>query len=196
MPLCYPMDCNPPGSSVHGIPQARILEWAAVPFPRDLPIPGIKPVSCVSCSGRRVLCPLHHLGSPMVYYRLWTITPGAVQEELLFIHSVCNGLCLHIHTQPLTPSAFLSGTCETEIHRYIYTHTHLSRIEWWFWLQFNLASLPRQELVFLQPFFSTAHAHVSVCLLTQQFCFSINAVLSVCGPGLAEVVGFSMVTPL
>ena len=98
VPLCYPMDCNPPGSSVHGIPQARILEWAAVPFPRDLPIPGIKPVSCVSCSGRRVLCPLHHLGSPMVYYRLWTITPGAVQEELLFIHSVCNGLCLHIHT--------------------------------------------------------------------------------------------------
>ena len=25
-----PMDCNPPGSSVHGIPQARILEWVAI----------------------------------------------------------------------------------------------------------------------------------------------------------------------
>ena len=28
--LCDPMDCNPPGSSVHGIPQARILEWGAI----------------------------------------------------------------------------------------------------------------------------------------------------------------------
>ena len=30
--LCDPMDCSPPGSSVHGILQARILEWAAMPF--------------------------------------------------------------------------------------------------------------------------------------------------------------------
>ena len=30
--LCDPMDCSPPGSSVHGIPQARILEWVAIPF--------------------------------------------------------------------------------------------------------------------------------------------------------------------
>ena len=28
--LCDPMDCNPPGSSVHGILQARILEWVAI----------------------------------------------------------------------------------------------------------------------------------------------------------------------
>ena len=34
--LCDPMDCSPPGSSIHGIFQARILEW-------DLPDPGIKP---------------------------------------------------------------------------------------------------------------------------------------------------------
>ena len=32
--LCDPMDCNPPGSSVHGIVQARILEWVATPFSR------------------------------------------------------------------------------------------------------------------------------------------------------------------
>ena len=32
--LCSPMDCNFPGSSVHGIPQARILEWVAISFPR------------------------------------------------------------------------------------------------------------------------------------------------------------------
>jgi len=41
--LCDPMDCGPPGSSVHGILQARILEWVAILFsrgpsrPRDIP---------------------------------------------------------------------------------------------------------------------------------------------------------------
>ena len=32
--LCDPMDCNLPGSSVHGIFQARILEWVAIFFSR------------------------------------------------------------------------------------------------------------------------------------------------------------------
>ena len=32
--LCDPMDCRPPGSSVHGILQARILEWVAIPSSR------------------------------------------------------------------------------------------------------------------------------------------------------------------
>ena len=32
--LCYPMDCSPAGSSVHGIIQAKILEWVAIPFSR------------------------------------------------------------------------------------------------------------------------------------------------------------------
>ena len=33
--LCDPMDYSPPGSSVHGILQARILEWVAIPFSRE-----------------------------------------------------------------------------------------------------------------------------------------------------------------
>ena len=32
--LCNPMDCSPPDSSLHGILQARVLEWAAIPFSR------------------------------------------------------------------------------------------------------------------------------------------------------------------
>ena len=32
--LCNPIDCSPPGSSVHGILQARILEQVAIPFPK------------------------------------------------------------------------------------------------------------------------------------------------------------------
>ena len=34
LPLCNPMDCSPPGSSVHGILQARILERVAISFSR------------------------------------------------------------------------------------------------------------------------------------------------------------------
>ena len=40
--LCDPVDCSSPGSSVHGILQARILQWVAIPF-RDLSDPGIEP---------------------------------------------------------------------------------------------------------------------------------------------------------
>ena len=36
------MDSSPPGSSVHGILQARILEWVSISFSRDLPDPGIE----------------------------------------------------------------------------------------------------------------------------------------------------------
>ena len=43
--LCNPRDCSPPVSSVHGILQARILEWVAIPSPEDLSDPGIKPGS-------------------------------------------------------------------------------------------------------------------------------------------------------
>ena len=32
--LCDPADCSPPGFSVHGILQARLLEWVAIPFSR------------------------------------------------------------------------------------------------------------------------------------------------------------------
>ena len=32
--LCDPVDCSPPGSSIHGILQARILEWVAISFSR------------------------------------------------------------------------------------------------------------------------------------------------------------------
>ena len=42
--LCNPVDCIPPGSFVHGIFQARILEWP-FPSPGDIPDPAVKPGS-------------------------------------------------------------------------------------------------------------------------------------------------------
>ena len=51
--LCEPMDCSPPGSSVHGILQARILEWDAVPSSRGSSQPRDRIcISYVSSIGR------------------------------------------------------------------------------------------------------------------------------------------------
>ena len=47
--LCDPMDCSPPGFSVHGILQARILEWIAIPFTRGTSQPRDRTlVSCIA----------------------------------------------------------------------------------------------------------------------------------------------------
>ena len=41
-PDCSPVGCSLSGSSVHGMPQARILEWVAIPFSRGSFCPGIE----------------------------------------------------------------------------------------------------------------------------------------------------------
>ena len=51
LPLCDPVDCSPPGSSVHGISQERMLEGVAIPSPGHLPNPGIKPASPALAGG-------------------------------------------------------------------------------------------------------------------------------------------------
>ena len=58
--LCDPMDCSPPGSSVYGILQARILDRVDIPF-SNLPDPGIEP-GLLHC--RQILCHLSHQESP------------------------------------------------------------------------------------------------------------------------------------
>ena len=50
--LCNPMDCSPPGSSIHGILQARTLEWIAVPFSRGSSQP--RDWTLVSCIAGRL----------------------------------------------------------------------------------------------------------------------------------------------
>ena len=54
--LCDSMNYSPPGSSVHGILQARILEWTAISFSRGPSQPRNQTyVSCVSCIARQIL---------------------------------------------------------------------------------------------------------------------------------------------
>ena len=52
--LCHPMDSSLPGSAVHGIFQARILDWVAISFSRESLQPRNRThLSHVSCIGRR-----------------------------------------------------------------------------------------------------------------------------------------------
>ena len=54
--LWDPMDCSPPGSSVHGLSQARILGWVAISFSRGSSQPrDWTCISCITCTGRQIL---------------------------------------------------------------------------------------------------------------------------------------------
>ena len=74
--LCNPMDCNPPGSSVHRIFQARILDWVAVSFsdgssrPRDWTL--------VSYIGRQVL---YHWATWEAARGLWIYLPQGLDQS-------------------------------------------------------------------------------------------------------------------
>ena len=63
--LCHPKDGSPPGSSVHGILQARMLEWVAISSFRGRSWPRDEGgIFCMSCTGRQVL---YHLRQGQVH---------------------------------------------------------------------------------------------------------------------------------
>ena len=56
--LCNPMDCNPPGSTVHGVSQARLLEQVAISFFRGSSQPSYQThFFCVSCIAGKFFTP-------------------------------------------------------------------------------------------------------------------------------------------
>ena len=65
------MDSNLPGSSVHGMLQARILEWVAMPSSRGASQP--KDQTQVFCIGRQILYCLSHQGRPVWLYTVYVI---------------------------------------------------------------------------------------------------------------------------
>ena len=74
--LCNPMDCSPPGCSVHGILQARILEWVAMPASKESSRPRDRAcVSYISGTGR------HHLGSSSVFRADTPSTPPGLCDH-------------------------------------------------------------------------------------------------------------------
>ena len=89
--LWDPRNCSPPGSSLHGIFQAIILEWVATSYSRGPSFTSNQTcISCTSCIGREILYHLHHLGNP--YYS--TIISKIENKE----KQVAISFYMHTHT--------------------------------------------------------------------------------------------------
>ena len=99
--LCDTTDCSLPGSSVHGILQAKILEWAAIPFSRGSSQP--RDQTQVSCTAGR-------------FFTIW-----ATRET----EKEC---CLPI--RELNPSPTWLVVILTTMYTHIHTNTHISRRQW------------------------------------------------------------------
>ena len=82
--LCNPADCSPPGSSVHGFLQARILEWVAISFSRGSSHPGEWAYG--SCADRQTLY-------------CWAAREAPHQISPLHIPAV-SGTCWASYSQP------------------------------------------------------------------------------------------------
>ena len=76
--LWDPIDCSPPGSSVHGISQARILEWVAISFFRGSSQP--RGGTHISCIARRIL---YHWTTWETHCPLSLVTRGQVSPRSL-----------------------------------------------------------------------------------------------------------------
>ena len=62
--LCNPVDCSPPGPSVHGVSKARILEWVAIPVSRGSSRPRDRTRGLLNC--RQILYCLNHQGADLI----------------------------------------------------------------------------------------------------------------------------------
>ena len=79
--FCDPTNCSPPGSSVHGVSQARILEWVAISFSRASPQP--RDQTWVSCIAGRY-----------IYIFFYQILPWRKpKRKIKWVKSLCLTLC-------------------------------------------------------------------------------------------------------
>ena len=96
------MDCSPPGSSVHGVLQARILKWVAMPSSRRSSRLGIEPTSPVAPALQEYSLLLSHWGRPQNFSGIflifkmksyswvfhWTSSKVIQSPQIIFCHKV------------------------------------------------------------------------------------------------------------
>ena len=90
--LCDPMDLSPPGSSVHGIFQARILEWVAISFSRGSSQPRDRTESLVSPSLAGRFFTTEPPGKP-----LWDDSHILYSDMGLYYMFICKRLLTFVH---------------------------------------------------------------------------------------------------
>ena len=106
--LSNPMDCSPPGSSVHGISQARILEWTAMPSSRGSSQPKDQTQVSYNAAG---------------FFTSWSTREALSECQVLYNFVPFVGLCIQHHRIPIrlknatTPCpkdshSLIPGTCK------------------------------------------------------------------------------------
>ena len=126
--LCDSMDCSPPGSSVPGILQARILQWVAISFSRGLPDSGVEPSSLVSLASSGGFFTtsatwefLHlYLHPP---FSIWGPKPSSLyhylhfHKKVLLYHNFLLKIVVFVQCWPswiVTPTAAQGGSSRTD----------------------------------------------------------------------------------
>ena len=135
--LCNPVDCSPPGSSVHGVSQARILEWVAISFSRGSSLP--RDQSWVFCIASRFFI-TEPPGKPLQLYGMGP--KGAVAVW-------------HI---PIHPCLWIASVTASRVHSVVARLG--SSLPWWYahqclqekclWISFPLAKSASCELTVLR----------------------------------------------
>ena len=131
--LCDPIDGGPPDSSVHGISQARILEWVAIPYSRGSSQP--RDQTCVSCIVGGFFTTKWCLIAKLSPYRHRTASP-AQQPHVLHSHFIqlVSWLCLGIHLS--FPAFYQDYTGNSKQSRQSWLlPTCSSSLPWKAWLQ-------------------------------------------------------------
>ena len=107
--LCNPLGCSPPGSSVHGISQARTLESVAISYSRGSSRLWDRTcVSCISCTGRQILYHEHQLGNPM-HWSLENKTSSLIYTDFRAVFTI-----QHHHTSCSSEKLFYTPVREQE----------------------------------------------------------------------------------
>ena len=93
--LSDPVDCSPPGSSVHGLLQARIMEWVAIPFSRAFRTRGGTWVSCIvggfkSLKSLNYLIQLSIICTTILISRLKMYACAAAAKSLQSYQTLCD----------------------------------------------------------------------------------------------------------
>ena len=112
--LCDPMDYSPPGSSVHGISQARILEWVAISFPEGSSWPrDWTGVSCLAGGFSTTEPP----GKP------WSL-PQSFVTNMTLLHYISASLCT------LLPCSLLNSEMHLTLNLIHNVHHHPQPASW------------------------------------------------------------------
>ena len=122
--LCDPMDCSPPGSSLHGILQARILEWVAISFSRGSSQP--RDWTCVSCIAGR-------------FFTIWVTGETLIHNMKLHIkYNLMHYLCMKVKVAQSHPT--LRDPTDCTVHGILQ-----ARILEWVAFTFRGSTQPRDQ---------------------------------------------------